>query len=62
LVQGPVTKDSDRLLGGDFATRDALMHGFRLRSRHIALLLQAADDARGIAGFFLAAERVSFGA
>jgi hypothetical protein len=52
LAQGPVTEDSDRFLGGNFPTRDALMHGLRLRSRHIALVLQAADDASGIAGFF----------
>jgi hypothetical protein len=52
LVQGLVTKDSDRFLGQDFSTRYSLMQGFRRRSRNISFLLQAADDARGITGFF----------
>src|SRR6266404_4816373 len=51
LVQGAVTKDSDRFLGGDFTARGALMHGFRFRRRHVALVLKAPNNAGGIALF-----------
>src|SRR5271154_442373 len=52
LIQRVVTKDFDGFLGRDFTARDALMHGLRFWGRHIALVLEAADDARGIARFF----------
>jgi len=48
LVQGPVTKNSNRFLGGDLTTRGASMDGLRLRSWHIAVVLRAANYALGM--------------
>jgi len=40
-----LSENSDRLLGRDFTARDPLMHSFRLRGEHIALVFQAPDNA-----------------
>jgi hypothetical protein len=50
-VQGPVTKDFDDFLRRNFIARDASMYCFGFRRRDVALVLEAPDDARGIAGF-----------
>jgi hypothetical protein len=47
--KGALSENGDRLLGRDLTARDALMHSFRLRSGHIAFVLQAPNNARGVA-------------
>lgn len=58
-LQGTLTKNRDRLLGGDFATSDLLMHS--APASDIALKLPVPDDLGCIPGLSASA-RVSFGA
>ena len=51
-LKGAFAKNRDGFFSRDFAPLGPLMDGFILRIRNIALVHEAPDDARGIAGFF----------
>jgi hypothetical protein len=58
---GALAENLEQLVSGDFTTFRALMDRFGFRCWNISLMLEASDDARGIAGF-LGSGTVSFGA
>jgi hypothetical protein len=51
-LNGAFAKYRDGFFGRDFAPLGLSMDGFILGIRNIALVLEAPDDAGGIAGFF----------
>jgi hypothetical protein len=51
-LKAPLAKNRDGFFARDFAPQGLLMNGFILGVWNIALVLEAPDDASGIAGFF----------
>jgi hypothetical protein len=52
LLKGALAKDCDCFLGRYFSPRCALMDRLSFGGWNIAFVLEAPDDASGIAGFF----------